>query len=345
MNKVRQLKENSKIAIISPSNGLPFLFPENYELGIKNLKEIFNLDIIEMPTARMSPEELYKSPEKRAKDINEAFKDNSIDGIITSIGGYESVRILEYLDLDLILNNPKFIMGFSDATTFLSYLNYKGMITFYGPSIMAGFAQLKHLPVESIEHIKSIMFEEDYPYKYNNYPMYTNGYKDWNNKDTIGEYTEFYSNEDGYIFLQGDKIIEGLLWGGCIEVLEFLKGTKYWPDEKFWNDKILFFETSEEEPSPQNVGCMLRNYGTQGILNKVKGILFGRPKDYNEEEKNELNKIVFNIVNFEFGVKDVPIIMNVDFGHTDPKIVLPLGGRMKIDSKKREIYLMESPFI
>lgn len=147
MIKPKRLKQGSKIAIISPSNGLPYLFPGIYELGLKNLKELIGFDIVEMPTARMSPDELYKNPRLRAEDINNAFADDSIDGIIASIGGYESVRILQYLDTDRIMKNPKFIMGFSDATTFLAYMSYLGMVTFYGPSVMAGLAQLKSLPL------------------------------------------------------------------------------------------------------------------------------------------------------------------------------------------------------
>jgi len=104
--KPKKIKPGSRIAIISPSNGLPFLFPDIYELGLKNLKEIFGFEIVEMPTARMSPDELYKNPKLRADDINQAFSDDSIDGIITSIGGYESIRILKYLDIDIIKKNP-----------------------------------------------------------------------------------------------------------------------------------------------------------------------------------------------------------------------------------------------
>ncbi|MGJ9382133.1 LD-carboxypeptidase [Salipaludibacillus sp. CF4.18] len=94
MVKPKRLKRGSRIAIISPSNGLPFLFPEIYELGLKNLKDILGLEYVEMPTARMGPEELYNNPQARANDINKCFEDDRIDGIITSIGGYEAVRIL-----------------------------------------------------------------------------------------------------------------------------------------------------------------------------------------------------------------------------------------------------------
>lgn len=107
MLKPKRLKRGSKIAIISPSSGLPYLFPDTYELGLRNLRELFGLEIIEMPTARMEPAELYRHPELRAQDMNEAFADPSIHGIICSIGGYESIRILPFLDIERIKNNPK----------------------------------------------------------------------------------------------------------------------------------------------------------------------------------------------------------------------------------------------
>ncbi|WP_339796526.1 LD-carboxypeptidase [Paenibacillus sp. FSL R5-0744] len=81
------------------------------------------LEAIEMPTARMSPDDLYKNPQIRADDINKCFEYESIDDIITSIGGYESVRILPFLDTKTIQKKTEFIMGFSDATTFITYLN------------------------------------------------------------------------------------------------------------------------------------------------------------------------------------------------------------------------------
>jgi len=342
--KVKKIKPGSRIAIISPSNGLPFLFPDIYELGLKNLKEIFGFKIVEMSTARMSPDKLYKNPKLRAEDINHAFADDSIDGIISSIGGYESVRILKYLDIDIIKKNPKLIMGFSDATTFLSYLNYLGMITFYGPSVMAGFAQLGHLPSQYIENIKRILFADDFPYHYTPYKKWTNGYKDWSNRNTLGECTEFFNNENGWTFLLGSGIEQGRLWGGCMEVLECIKSTDYWPDKTFWHDKVLFLETSEEKPSPIRVGCMIRNYGIQGILKQVKGVIFGRPKDYSFKEKETLNKIILNVIRDEFDVYDIPVITGMDFGHTDPKLILPLGCLVNLNPLTKEIILMESPF-
>lgn len=344
MLKPRRLKRGSKIAVASPSSGVPYLFPDIYELGLKNLREVFGFEIVEMPTARMSPEELYKNPKLRAEDLNKAFADNSIDGIIASIGGYESVRILKYLDTEVILKNPKFIMGYSDATAYLTYLNSLGMVTFYGPSIMSGFAQLKHLPIQFEQHLNEFLFNDFGSLSYKAYDKWCDKYKDWNNKETIGQCESFYENE-GWLFLQGEDMVEGVLWGGCIEVLEFLKGTKYWPDKEFWNDRILFFEMSEDKPLPLQVGYMLRNYGIQGVLDNVKGIMFGRPKGYSKEEKEELYKTVENILRVEFGITDIPVVMNMDFGHTDPKIIVPLGCNARINPKTKEVILLENPFI
>lgn len=344
MIKPKRLRPGSRIAVISPSSGLTDLFPDIYELGLNNLEEILGFEIVEYPTARMPQDVLYKNPKLRAQDINDAFSDSSIDGIICSIGGYESVRILPYLDVESIMENPKLLMGFSDATTFLSFLNYKGMVTFYGPSVMAGLAQMKSLPYEFIEHLKYIFFNGQVPYNYKPYSKWTNGYKDWNNLDTLGECTEFFENE-GWSFCQGTDAAEGKLWGGCIEVLEFLKCTGYWPDKEFFEDKILFFETSEDKPLPFQVGYMLRNYGMQGIFEKIKGVIFARPKDYSSDECEELKQTVLDILNVEFRNGDIPVVMNVDFGHTDPKIVLPLGCSVRLCPEKNEIILLESPYI
>lgn len=344
MIKGKQLKRGSKIAIISPSAGLPNLFPEIYELGLRNIEAVLGCEIVEMPTARMAGNQLYRNPMLRAKDINDAFLDPSIDGIICSIGGYESVRILEYLDVERILKNPKMIMGFSDATTFLSYLNSKGLITFYGPSVMAGWAQLGCLEENFKKHVQDFLLNLVVPYPYTAYSNWTQNYKDWSDTKTLGQCGEFYPNANVFDFLQGNEESEGFLWGGCVEVLELLKGTKFWPECGFWEDKILFFETSEDKPLPFQVGNMIRNYGIQGILNQVKGILIARPKDYSEEEKAELKEIIKNILEIEFGVDYIPVVMNVDFGHTDPKFILPLGCLVKILPKTKEILLLESPW-
>lgn len=107
------LKPGDKVAIISPSSGMPFLFPWVYEQGIDRLKSIFRLEPVEFPTALQSPKYLSDNPKARAGDINKAFADQSIKAIIATVGGNDQIRILPYLDKEVLLANPKIFMGYS----------------------------------------------------------------------------------------------------------------------------------------------------------------------------------------------------------------------------------------
>src|SRR5438552_1419608 len=95
------LNPGDKVAIVSPSEGCAFLFPWVYEQGIRRIKEQFQLEPIEFPTACKSPEYLAKNPKARADDINQAFADTSIKAIIATIGGSDQIRILPYLDKEI----------------------------------------------------------------------------------------------------------------------------------------------------------------------------------------------------------------------------------------------------
>lgn len=96
-----KLKKGDKVAVIAPSSGKSEKFPIVYKEGIKNIEEFFGLTVVEYPTTHMNDEHLYNHPELRAKDINSAFADPSIRGIITTIGGDDSVRILPFLDKNI----------------------------------------------------------------------------------------------------------------------------------------------------------------------------------------------------------------------------------------------------
>ena len=121
-----------------------------------------------------------------------------------------------------------------------------------------------------------------------------------------------------------------------------MNGTINLPTPDFWPGKILFFETSEEKPTPDQVKYILRNYGMQGIFDKINGILFARSRDYTEEEKKRLAEVIVAVVATEFGRPDLPIIGNMDFGHTDPQFILPLGVKAEMDCRNRKFTLVES---
>ncbi len=341
--KPKKLQIGDTIATISPSWGGPSVYPHVYEAGLETLKKL-GFKIKEFPSARKDNQYNYEHPEFRAKDINDAFADQEVKAIFTSIGGEDSVRILPYFNLDIIKANPKIILGFSDATTFNTYLNHRlGLVTLNGISIMGGFAEWDALGKDFQEHIKTILLDNPATYTYQPFDFYDNGYEDWGNPANLGKIKEKIPNP-GWTWLQGKTKVVGELFGGCIEVFEFMKSTKFWPAADFWQGKILFFETSEDKPTPEQIKWMLRNYGSQGIFDQLTGLLFGRARDYTDDEKKQLNEIILQVVRGEFKNDRLSIITNLDFGHTDPQWIMPLGIKAEIDCQAKTFKLVEKIF-
>jgi muramoyltetrapeptide carboxypeptidase LdcA involved in peptidoglycan recycling len=338
--KPQRLNKGDSVAIVSPSWAGPSVFPKVYENGLKILKE-WGLNIKEYPTARADNDFLSKNPQARAKDINDAFADPEVKAIFASIGGDDSVRILPFLDKNIIANNPKILMGYSDTTTLLVFGNLQGLVTFHGPAIMAGFSQMENLPGSFKTHVHEMLFNPKEAFEYLPYGQYCDGYLDWSKDENLDKTNELKADKNWRV-VQGSGIVEGELFGGCIEVLEFMKGTDFWPSKDFWDGKILFLETSEEKPTINNVRWMLRNYGIQGVFDKVSAILLARPRDYSDDEKTRLDEMIKDVIGEEFGKENLPIMTNLDFGHTDPQFVLPLGIKAQVDLNAKTFKLVES---
>ena len=338
--KPRRLSRGDTVAIVSPSGAAPNRFPWVYERGLRNLEHVFGLEVKEYPTARAERDTLARNPRMRAEDVNRAFRDDEVRGIIASIGGEDSMRILPYVDGAAIEANPKVLMGFSDTTTLLMFGNQRGLVTFHGPSVMAGFAQLETLPRALTEHIRHVLFDASPAPEYRPFSAYSDGYPDWNSPENAGEVRPP-RKDAGWHWLQGEARARGRLFGGNIEVLEFLKGTPFWPDPEFWKGKVLFLETSEEVPPPLAVQRWLRNYGLQGVFDDVVALLFGRARGYSDEQKRELDALLVSVVAEEFGQPDLPIVSNLDFGHTDPQFILPLGVEAEVDPAQKAFRLLE----
>lgn len=121
-----------RIAVISPSSGLPGLFPLPYELGLDRLRKEYGLEPVEYPATRV----MGSTPRERADDIHAAFSDPGIKAVVASIGGDDQITVLPYLDRELIRANPKPFFGMSDNTNLLAFLRTCGIVAFHGGSVM-----------------------------------------------------------------------------------------------------------------------------------------------------------------------------------------------------------------
>ena len=346
MVKPRKLRPGSRVAAISLSWGGPGAFPLRYEAGKRQFEDEFQCTVVETSHALKDPDWLSRHPEARAEDLLSAFADPSIDAIISTIGGDDSIRILPCLDLDVIRNNPKVFMGFSDTTISLMACFRAGLVSFYGPTFMAGFAENGGMFPYMVESVRKTLFSAaPIGVITPNNAGWAVEELDWRNPENQSRRRQL-NPSSGWNFLQGKGIVEGRLIGGCIEVLDWLRGTEFWPGPPEWENAILFLETSEEGPPPAYVGRFLRCLAAMGVLPRLSAILFGRPGGEIPSEKfAEYDAVLVDAVSEESGLTDLPIVTGMDFGHTDPMMVLPFGLNARIDCDSRQFSIVESAVV
>ncbi|MCX8513477.1 MAG: LD-carboxypeptidase [Candidatus Pacebacteria bacterium] len=313
-----------------------------YEKGLENLKKYFGFNTKGFSNTIKKYNDKIDYVYDRVADIHAAFLDNDVEAIFITIGGSDSIRLLPYLDKDILLNNPKIVLGFSDSTSILVYLAKLGMPAFYGPSVMAGFAEPDGLKEEFISHFKSFFFDSWDTYKYPIYSEWTEDRYGWTDPNFLNR-TKKYIKNDGPNVLKKGQVKEGILFGGCLEVLEMLKGTPYGIDFNDYENMTFFFETSEDKPSLDYVECCLTNYGVAGAWNKVVNLIVSKSRGYTYSEYKSLEDILEKVIYTRFDGKTENIITNIDIGHTQPMMIFPLGCKFKIESN--QIILTESPFI
>ncbi|HET7627097.1 MAG TPA: S66 peptidase family protein [Bacillales bacterium] len=339
LRKAKKLQPGDKVATISPSwggAGEPEL-RWRYEQGVKRLQEVFGLEVVAMPNSLKGAEFLYEHPEARAQDLLTAFRDESVKGIIANIGGEDSIRLLPYIDFEVIQANPKILIGYSDVTVLHLICLKAGLSSFYGPAVMTDFAENVEMFPYTVQMLKKTLFSSDVIGNIEPAETWTSERLEWT-YDNKNQRRTMQPNS-GYERLQGSGIVQGRLIGGCFEVLEFLKGTDIWPHPDDWEDSILFFETSEEKPEPHLLKYGLRNYAAQGILQKANGIVFGKPAD---EMHYEAYTAVIRQVMQEYALTDTPVLYNLNFGHTEPKFVLPYGAKAEINCREATFSILEN---
>ena len=299
-----KLKIGDEIRIISPSRSLSVVKEERIKEAVEFL-EAEGFKVTFSKNSRNIDEVNSSTIEDRVSDLHEAFLDKNVKAILTSIGGFNVNQILEYIDYDIIKNNPKIICGYSDITALLNAIYAKtGLVTYHG----LHFSSFKnHINREySNMFFKKCVCESD---EYYIYP-------------SIKDYK--------YEIIQ-EGSAEGEIIGGNLCTLNLLQGTEFMPD---LTDKILFIEddniVGEFFPFEfeRNLQSLLQVKGS----NKLKGIVLGRFA----EDSNMTKDTIKRIVEGKKQLKDIPIISNVEFGHLFPIITFPVGGKIEINTESNQ---------
>ena len=245
------------------------------------------------------------SPEKRAADINWAFKDDEVKAIMCVKGGEDSNTTLDYIDYEMIKKHPKIICGFSDNTSILNAIHEKtGLVTYHGPTF------------------KSLTsWETGYAYK-----QFIKTFAENTESLIMGE------PEDEYTTIQAGQAT-GELVGGNLSLFTKLVCGKYAVNLQ---DKILFLEELGFEAAPEMVNSNIYYLKQNGVFDKIAGLWIG---NYEHPSKISLEKIIMNAIGDEY---KFPIIKSDNFGHIDKKIIIPIGTKAEINTNEKiKIKLVE----
>ena len=334
-----KLRPGDTVSVISPSSDCAGRFVHVFELGISRLREVFGLEVKEYPATR----KLAASFKERAADIEAAFCDSQTKAVFAAIGGFDQMLVLKHVDWNLIKNNPKPFFGFSDNTSLHLMLFRLGIPSYYGGNVMNQFAwPPKMLPLTE---------------KFARYAFFDSGPKRLECSGTFNEVdlpwadTAFSTSEKTYDTSppwswHGEGTVSGVLWGGCLEVLSnHLMAENGLPPAQLINGGVLALETSEELPSSFQCWSTLVALGERGFLQSLSAVLMGRPKgwffnrqlspDERRAYRSEIEERALHALRL-YNSK-APMVFNVDFGHTEPQIILPFGRRCTVNSYERWI--------
>lgn len=341
MIKPKRLKQGDKTAIVSLSSGIlgDEEFIHKYRLAKERLEQEFGLLVVPMPHALMGSQFVAEHPELRAKDLMDAFLDDSISAVFCAIGGDDTIRTLPFIDFTILREHPKIFMGYSDSTINHLMMYKAGLGSFYGPSVMCEFGEYVNMFEYTKSAVWDLLFSDSANHQVASSPVWSSDHVLWEEKN-LNIPKNLIPDTHGYEILQGNGTVTGHLLGGCIDVFMMAIGTKIWPSLDEWKGAILFVETSEEKPDPDFVIRTFRNLAAQGILQVINGIIVGKPQG--EVYYEEYKEAIAQVIAIEEHRPELPIFYNINIGHAMPIGILPYGIMTELNCEAKTITLLES---
>jgi len=315
-----KLKAGDEVRIVAPSRSAAILSDE----GVQQAKaQLESLGLRVTFGQHLFERDMHDSTSisNRVADLHAAFEDKHVKGILTVIGGFNSNELLPYLDYRLIRKNPKIFCGFSDITAIANAITAKcGFLTYSGPHF-SSFDMEKGQAYQTAYFKACLM--QDQPYHIESSLQWSDDawFLDQENRT-------FYPTE-WKIYNEGNTV--GRVWGGNLCTLNLLQGTPYMPDLK---DAILFIE-DDEMTDPQTFSRDLSSL-LQSV-SSISGLILGR---FQLASKITEEHLLF-ILQKHPALRDIPVMYDVDFGHTQPIITFPNGGKAAINTAEQEIKVLD----
>lgn len=320
-----KLKSGDEVRVIAPARSMNILGEDCEQIATERLESLGLKVTFGKHVMEADPDSFSTSIEARIEDLHDAFRDKNVKAILTVIGGFNSNQLLDYIDYDLIKENPKILCGFSDITALSNAIHARtGLVTYSGPHY-SSFGMKKGFEYE-FEYFKKMFFEAK--------EVEVTSSKEWSDDAWFidQENREFVPNDGMFIINEGEA--EGKIAGGNLCTLNLLQGTKYMPEIK---DRILFLE---DDDMAGKLYFVEFDRNLQSLIHlpdfsKVKGIVIGRSQKATEMTKEKWIKLIKG----KRELDKIPVIAGADFGHSTPIITFPIGGNAKLEAKNGEIKL------
>jgi muramoyltetrapeptide carboxypeptidase LdcA involved in peptidoglycan recycling len=329
-------RPGDRVAVLSPASGSAGLFPHTFDLGLRRLRDELGLEPVEYPTTR----EVGASAEARARDLTDAFCDPGITAVLAAIGGDDQITVVPHLSPEVFRENPKPFFGYSDNTNLLHFLFSAGVVGFHGGSVMVHLGRPGRTHPASMASLRAALFDSG-PFELTCPEEFGDETLDWADPANLDRDLAIRPAAP-WRWLNADTVVDGTAWGGNLEVLQWVLAAGRVGDV---DADILFVETSEELPSDVEVHRMLRNMGERGLLAQFRAVLVGRAKAWDfarplplEERASyaEAQRVAVTRTLSTYN-PEAMVVFDLDIGHTDPQLVLPYGGRVRVDGPARRI--------
>jgi muramoyltetrapeptide carboxypeptidase LdcA involved in peptidoglycan recycling len=333
-------RHSDRIAVVAPSFAAAGAFPAVHEQAMRRLTEVTGLIPVEYPTTRT----MGATPLERAADVNAAFADPAIRGILTVTGGEDQITVIPHLDAGAARRDPKPFFGTSDNTNIHHWLWENGIASFYGDS-----SQVHLGPGPSVDdiHARSLRAAllTGETLEITDPGESEDAGADWGDPRALDCFGEREPTEP-WSWQGPARAVTGRTWGGCLEVIEEILTAGRFPfGPDVLDGGVLLIETSEELLPARNVGWIVRALGERGILGAVAAVLVARPpvSDFTRRPpaaerarlRAEQREVVTGLI-ARYNSEAV-VCTGIPFGHTRPQWILPHGGTITVDGAAHRV--------
>lgn len=313
----KKLQQGDEIRVISPARSMSIINQLTRDIANKRFSEL-GLKLSFSDHVEESDDFDSSSISSRIKDLHDAFLDDNVKGVLTTVGGYNSNQLLREVDWQIIKDHPKIFCGFSDITALNNaMLARAGLVTYYGPHY-SSFGMKKYFDY-TLDYFKKCLMNDG---GYDILPS-----DNWSDDAWfLDQENRSIAKNDGWLAVHEGEA-SGQLVGGNLCTLNLLQGTEYMPNLE---GSILLIEDTSESKSydfDRDLVSLIQQPGFE----KVRAIIIGRF----QKESHMSNKLLTEVINSKKELNGIPVLAGVDFGHTTPIATLPIGGSIKVAVSKK----------